>query len=207
MNVRQVGVLDYLLHCLEPDMLFVEMLENAWCEGLKLEVLCFALRIHKTVALPVLEGEAADSIPDVATALSQHYNNIGKPLSQPEKLTPEIIKKGYFHINTDKKITCILDDTEDKTQIDFSNADQLMLHDLLGHETALTMVINGRKTKVESLYEEFESESVVFPSRNPEWQSEMIVCNDDKPSTTPSKSRSSTRVAQARRQLPHQARC
>ena len=58
-----------------------KMPEGAWYETLKLDVLCFALRIHKTSSLPVLEGESAENVHDVAAALSQHYAHIGKTLS------------------------------------------------------------------------------------------------------------------------------
>ena len=74
---RQVGLADYLLHTLEPEMFSEKMAEGAWYEKVKVDLVCFALRIQRTASLPTLgPDKEQDNIYHLAAALSQHYKEI-----------------------------------------------------------------------------------------------------------------------------------
>ena len=44
--------------------------------------------------------------------------------------------------------TCVLDMKESKTVVDFAYADEVIVDNPLEHDTDVTLVMNGRKSKV-----------------------------------------------------------
>ena len=91
---------------------------DKWWEEKELDVLCFALRIKKEATLPTVDYEIPETVGALGSALSQHYQSIGKPLHGK---TAGDILKGYHHLTGVNKdhIECILDQNTPKTSLDF----------------------------------------------------------------------------------------
>ena len=178
--------MDYILNKLEPTLFPEEQPEDAWFRADKIDLLCFALRVQKSTSLPHVTHEVDDTFEDVAAALSQHYLNIGKPLTIPPK-TPEQLLEGYYHLESDKVYTCTLDSKDQKTRIDFSYADSVALENPLNHQSSVTLTMGGRDSKVDTMHVEFAQDGVEFPDQEADWQGDFFGREKVVVPTTPAK--------------------
>ena len=171
---RQPGLLDFLLHSLEPTLFQLTCAEDAWYKDDKLDLLCFALRVSQEKALPSVEYEGLESWTSLAAALSQHYEALGKPLTTPVKTQEELLQ-GYFREQTGADgthvVTTVVDTKEEKTEVTFE-AGALTFENRFDWHTLVSLEKNGRVFKLDNMAEEFESDDVPCPEKP--WQGEAF---------------------------------
>lgn len=182
---RQPGVVDHLLREIEPKMFWTEEPDDAWYKECKLDLLCFGLRVPPQAALPTETHEMDKSVQSLTAAISQHYANIGKPLSTPEK-SPEKLLMGYFEVD-EKKITCILDQKVQKTVVDLSYAQDLRIANPMRHDSDVIITVGGRESNVNSLHAEFANDGVAMPSVAVQWLSDCLQGKEKEEAPTPAK--------------------
>ncbi len=179
---RQVGVVWRMLHALEPGLFPENPDADGWYSSHELSLLCMALRVSKNAFLPTETHGVGGTVQDLVAATSQHYLQIGKPLSIPRKEPAELLQ-GYFR-ETDpnsKKFTCILDAKEQKTMLDFSSAEEVEAEDPLDLEAPFVITMNARKSKVEDLRSELEGDGVELFPLGPQWKGELFVVDAASP--------------------------
>ena len=175
--LRQNGLLDFLLHKLEPERFPEQPGEGVWYENFKLGLLCLGLTVCPDTPLPTLQFEGLETWEAFGTALSQHYAANGKPLQVAN--TDEDLRLGFFkehHNETTHEwwVTCRLDHRAEPVVLKFE-ADELFFADPFDYTTSVTLKKNGRRFKVDDLLQEFAAKGVVPPPRMPQWVGEAFA--------------------------------
>jgi hypothetical protein len=120
-----------------------------------------------------------ETVQDLIAATSQHYLQIGKPLTIPPKEPAELLQ-GYFREvqGANRTFTCILDAKEQKTVLDFSSSTEVAAEDPLDLEAHFVITMNGRKSKVEDLRSELESDGVNLFPLAPQWKGDFALVTE-----------------------------
>ena len=155
---RQNGLLDHLLHALEPELFPETCAENAWYKDCKAELLCFALRVSCGSTVPNVEYEGLDTWTSLAAALKEHYLEKGKPLTTTPQQSPEDLAQGYFRLakgeNEENHLTCVLDTRADKAVVTFDKGGAVfgqhfrLEHGRLGEEQRSDLEVHEPERRV-----------------------------------------------------------
>ena len=162
---RQAGVVWACRHKLDAQRFPEEPEAEAWYVGKELEILCFALRKHKSTTLPTVLYEMPDTVPALADAFLKHYLQIGRPISATSQTTEQILK-GYYPLN-DKVVTCKLQPEGEPIKMDFSYAESVEILDPLSIDTTIVLENGGRKMVYNTLMEDFEAQGIDSPDASP----------------------------------------
>ena len=130
-----------------------------------MDILAFALRKWGDSDLPLITHEVEMTIEALTAAISQHYTEIGKPL---HNLTQEKILEGYWNVRN-KIVTCTLDTSEEPHKADFAYGQEVTIDNPLQIDTAVTIKISGRKSKIEDIYTDYEAAGIDFPEKASKW--------------------------------------
>ena len=173
MQWRQKTVVNFLLHHLEPELFPEEPAGNAWSKGKELDLLCFALEVHKEAFLPTETHDMDTTIAALSAVINQQHRAIGAPFAQVPANEPERLLEGYFPVSG-KTITCALDTKADKTVVGFDYAESIRVEKPLSVETDVIITVGGRESKVNSLAAEFTNAGVKLPTREVKWLDKQL---------------------------------
>ena len=108
----------------------------------------------------------AETVEALSDAFLEHYTQIGKPLSIPTQSMDQIMC-GYFRVNDlDKTISCKLDTRDQKAEIDFSYAENVVVQNRFEMDSRVIVTMNRRDTMYDSLMDDFEGAGVQFPDEH-----------------------------------------
>lgn len=153
-------------------------------------MLAMKLKARKSTLLPHNTHELEKTVEATATAISQHYEAIGKPF---HGVSIEELKKGYFRVNeAGVGISCVLEEKpeEEKTVANFEYADKVEIEEPMSVTTSVKVTASGRISNVDSLMQEFSDAGVPFPQTEVDWQGEAFGAKLAQ--VTPSKKRQSS---------------
>ena len=108
----------------------------------------------------------AETVEALIDAFLEHYTQIGKPLSIPTQSMDQIMF-GYFRVNDlDKTISCKLDTRDQKADIDFSYAENVVVQNRFEMDSRVIVTMNRRDTMYDSIMDDFEGAGVHFPDEH-----------------------------------------
>ncbi|CAK0851989.1 unnamed protein product [Prorocentrum cordatum] len=171
----QNGLVEHLLHAIEPEIFPKDEPADAWYKDCKLEVLCFALRVSMDTQTPNVIYEGMETWTSLGTAISQHYTGIGSPLKG--KTSAEILR-GYFDPQEAEdnswNLTCILDTKAEKSVVKVEAGD-LTVENPFDWTTDLLLATGTRTHRIQSVHEEFAALNVPMPTATSvKWQGDLF---------------------------------
>ena len=161
-----------MLHKLEPERFQETPDEGCWYESFKVGLLCLAFNVSPDTPLPTTCYEGLETWVAFGTALSQHYNAQGKPLSSDN--TEDDLKDGFYKATQNAEqgewtVTCRLDHRAEKAVLTFA-AEDLVFDDPFDINTVASIKKDNRWLKVDDLLDEFVALGVEAPPAAPTWQ-------------------------------------
>ena len=89
---------------------------------------------------------------------------------------------GYFRVNDlDKTISCKLDTRDQKAEIDFSYAENVVVQNRFEMDSRVIVTMNRRGTMYDSLMDDFEGEGATFPGEHWERGATRIARSQRRP--------------------------
>jgi hypothetical protein len=166
---RQPGVSAALLASLEPR--HEESLKQGKDEVALMHILCRLLHVHKENWLPTESHDMPKTVEALGAALSQHYTQTKEvPLNEEYVAT---LKQGWYTVEG-KAVRCTADVKEKKTELLFDSSDSISPMAPLDLDSEFMIKVDGRKSPVGSVAQEFRDAGVKLPKGVPDWKGDLF---------------------------------